>query len=70
MVSVFTIFSRAIVESVFGLLMFVNQDVDNEHHVKYGYRKVADRERGKEGKRKRGKEREGLIIFVLRQASD
>jgi len=40
---VFTIFSRAIVESVFGLLMFVNQDVDNEHHVKFGYRKASQR---------------------------
>jgi len=39
----FTIFSRAIVESVFGLLMLVNQDVDNEHHVKFGHRKASQR---------------------------
>lgn len=39
----FTVFSRAIVESVFGLLMLVNQDVDNEHHVKFGYRKASQR---------------------------
>lgn len=42
-VVVFTIFSRAIVESVFGLLMFVSQDVDSEHHVKFGYRKATQR---------------------------
>jgi len=39
----FTVFSRAIVESVFGLLMLVNQDVDNEHHVKFGYRRASQR---------------------------
>jgi len=40
-VSLFMICSRAVVESVFGLWIYINQDVDDEYYVKFGKRKAS-----------------------------
>jgi len=41
-VGIFMICSRAVVESVFGLWVYVSQDVDDEHYVIYGSRKASN----------------------------
>lgn len=40
-VSAFMICTRAVVDSVFGLWVYVNQDVDDEYYVKYGTKKAS-----------------------------